>query len=138
MTPSAANGDAFLHALGELTEGLLYPSESDAPLTPFRAELPAGEPLTPERLLLSLGLPAGTPIETTTVDDVLGPFAVAEEGAGDEDRAEAERYRRIMDALSGLTDLQAYRVGKVDIDVYLLGRDASGAWIGLKTHAVET
>ena len=31
-----------------------------------------------------------------------------------------------------------FLVGEVDVDVYVLGRHASGEWLGLRTHAVET
>jgi hypothetical protein len=37
-----------------------------------------------------------------------------------------------------LTDLRVYRVGSTDIDVYILGKHPSGAWLGLKTKVVET
>ena len=71
--------------------------------------------------------------------DLFDPFAQAGDDASDEDKAEAARYRAIVDLLSKeLTDLRVFRVGRVDIDVYILGKDPSGNWLGLKTHVVET
>jgi hypothetical protein len=63
----------------------------------------------------------------------------ADPGASAEDLAEAARYRELVELLSHeLTHQRVYRVGKTDIDVYILGQDPRGAWLGLKTHVVET
>jgi nuclease A inhibitor-like protein len=129
----------LLATLGKATFGLLFPSESDAPLTPYTFAGPKGAEPTPASLLAAEHLPSDTPVETITVADLFDPFAEAGDDATDEDKAEAARYRDLVDLLSEkLTDLRVYRVGKVDIDVYILGKDASGAWLGLKTHVVET
>jgi hypothetical protein len=37
-----------------------------------------------------------------------------------------------------LDDIRVYRLGKVDIEVVVLGRDASGTWLGVRTNVVET
>jgi hypothetical protein len=130
----------LFETLGKATEGLLFLSESDAPLTPYRFPGPPGAEPTPEALLNVEHLPSDTPVETITVADLFGPFEHAEEGASPEDEADAARYRDLVALLTReLTSLRVYRVGKVDIDVYVLGQEAaSGAWLGLKTHVVET
>lgn len=126
-------------ALGKATLGLLFPSESDAPLTPYTFPGSTGTEPTPAALLEAEHLPTDAPVETTTVADLFDPFAEAAADASAEDRAEAKRYRALIDLLTKrLTDLRVYRVGHVDIDVYILGKDPSGAWLGLKTHVVET
>ena len=132
-------GSPLLETLGKATSGLLFPSESDAPLTPSTGPGAKGVEPTPATLLAAECLPSDTPVETITVADLFDPFAKAEDGASAEDKAEAARYRAIVELLTReLTDLHVFRVGRVDIDVYILGKDASGAWIGLKTHVVET
>ena len=37
-----------------------------------------------------------------------------------------------------LSGLRVFRIGEVNIDVYVVGRTADGQWAGLKTHSVET
>lgn len=139
MKPTTESPDALLARLEEISAGLLFPSESDAPLTPFRWEAPEGTELGPEALLVTLGLPAGTRVETTTVADVLEPFTELSASPSPEDEEDAKRFRAILDLLeSALQETRAYRVGEVDIDVYLLGKHPGGGWMGLKTHAVET
>jgi len=129
----------LFETLKRATSGLLFPSESDAELTPYHFPGPAGTEPTPEALLRLEHLPSDTPVETITVADLFDPFQHADEGASEQDRAEADRYRALVELLAReLTSLRVYRVGKVDIDVYVLGQDASGAWLGLKTHVVET
>ena len=125
--------------LSQATSGLLFPSESDAPITPYHFPGPQGAEPTPEALLSVEHLPGDTPVETITVADLFDPFQHAAEGASDEDQAEAARYGALVELLGHeLKALRVYRVGKVDIDVYVLGHDAAGSWLGLKTHVVET
>jgi hypothetical protein len=123
--------------LGELrraSAGLLYPSESDVPFEPFRWE-GAGEP-TPEQLgqLPTKGerRRKGKPRPVKEV-----PFKeFFEELAESED---AGRFREMEAVLRrGLTDLRVFRVGKVNVDIYLVGRDRAGQWLGLHTASVET
>jgi hypothetical protein len=129
----------LLATLGKATSGLLFPSESDYPLTPYTFAGDKGAEPTPATLLAAEHLPSDTPVETITVADLFEPFARADDDASAEDKAEAARYRAIVELLSHeLTDLRVFRVGKIDIDVYVLGKDPSGAWLGLKTHVVET
>ncbi len=129
----------LFETLGQATSGLLFPSESDAALTPYRFPGTKGAEPTPEALLSVEHLPSDTPVETITVADLFDPFQHAAEGASKEDQVEAERYHALVELLTReLKSLRVYRVGKVDIDVYVLGQDASGDWLGLKTHVVET
>ena len=129
----------LLDTLGKASFGLLLPSESDAPFTPYGFPGPAGVEPTAASLLEAEHLPGDTPVETITVDDLFDPFVAADPSASAEDLAEAARYRELVELLAHeLTDLRVYRVGKTDIDVYILGQDSCGAWLGLKTHVVET
>ena len=129
----------LLATLGQASVGLLFPSESDAPFTPYGFPEPAGVEPTAASLLAAEHLPSDTPVETITLDDLFDPFMAAVPSASAEDLAEASRYRELAALLSlELTNLRVYRVGKTDIDVYILGQDPCGAWLGLKTHVVET
>jgi hypothetical protein len=124
-------------ALEQVAQGLLFPSESDAPLALFR--WPGADEPSPAALLACEGRPPETPVEISTVESELGPLTTAAPGADARDQADAARWKALVETLQReLTDLRVYRVGCVDIDVYVLGRAPSGAWLGYKTHAVET
>jgi Nuclease A inhibitor-like protein len=129
----------ILDTLGKATFGLLFPSESDAPFTPYRFPGKEGEEPTAAALLEAEGLPSTTPVETITLDELFDPFVEEGPSAPPEDLAEAKRYRDLVKLLSSeLTEVRVHRVGATDIDVYVLGKDPCGAWVGLKTHVVET
>lgn len=124
---------SLLDRIEQLTRGLLFPSESDFPYAPL--SWGAGEP-SPEAVIATLGLAEGTPIEVVTVAEIFAPLMDVTAGASEE---EATRYRALVELFeTELEGARALRVGAVDIDVYVLGRDPMGTWIGLKTHAVET
>jgi hypothetical protein len=110
-------------------EGLEYPSESDTPFDLFT--WPAGGAGTARDQVVAHG-GAGRKMEEVTVDDFFAELVEAEDG---------DRFKRLRATLeSHLKDLKIFRVGagEVKVDVYLLGRLASGAWGGLHTRSVET
>jgi hypothetical protein len=52
---------------------------------------------------------------------------------------EEEPFAHLKDTLEGvLSGIQVYRFGGSDATYYIVGKDASGRLIGLKTEAVET
>ncbi|WP_437592094.1 nuclease A inhibitor family protein [Sorangium sp. So ce1000] len=136
MQASSVSPEELLASLAEAAHGLLFPSESDHPLRPFRSR---GDASSPAALLAAEGLAPETPVEVTTAGDFFAPMLDVPADADEAALAEAARYRRLMDLLERhLTDVRAYRVGRVAIDVYVLGRHPSGAWLGLVTKVVET
>ncbi|MFO0589363.1 MAG: nuclease A inhibitor family protein [Polyangiaceae bacterium] len=132
MTP-----DDTEEALTTAALDLLFPSESEAPIELYKWPL-ASEP-TPAALLAAEGRPADTHVETGTAESEVGPLTKAPPGADDIERGLAARFQTLLETLnSNLFNVRVYRVGRVDIDVYILGRSAAGAWLGYKTHVVET
>jgi len=56
-----------------------------------------------------------------------------------EEKEEVRKFRQLVLALKKtLKDLKVFKVGKVEADVYIVGRTESGDWAGLKTKVVET
>lgn len=137
MQVQAISPEELLAALEEVARPLLFPSESDHPLCPF--QWAGGGALTPEALIESQGLAADAPVEIESVADLFAPLTDPPPEAGDTALSDAARYRQLV-ALLGrhLDDLRVYRVGRVEKDVYILGRHPSGVWLGLKTKVVET
>ncbi|MCK6586896.1 MAG: nuclease A inhibitor family protein [Polyangiaceae bacterium] len=123
---------SVLRALEEASSGLLFPSETDAPLTAIELSGAHGADLSAEGLLKVLGRAGETHVDELTPDELFAPLLEA----GDDDAA---KYGRILELIKKeLTDVRAYRVGTTDIDIYLIGKHPSGAWVGLQTRAVET
>lgn len=120
--------------LTKLSKGLLFPSESEYPL-----ELVTWESvtLTPETILTRSLKPSDTAIESTTLEDFFAPVVTDEDWFEDEDRAIAQRFRDLQTAIATLESVQVFKVGKVEIDVYIVGAIGPDL-VGLKTTVVET
>ncbi len=120
--------DPVLDALKKASKGLLFPSESEAPLVPFAWK--DGDKLTADRLLTLAKAKAGTPVEQTTLDDLW-------QTVPSEDRAKFQALRRAIEGqLSGVT---VYKVGdEAEKAVYIVGKTADGRLAGLRTTVVET
>jgi hypothetical protein len=127
---------ALMHALTEATRGLLFPSESDFPIEPFRF---GREEPTPEALVKLSGLPEGTAVEEGTVGALFEGLTVAAEGATEEEKASAGRFRGLVEVIEReLKEVRAVRVGKNEVEAFVLGRDADGEWVGVRTRMTET
>jgi hypothetical protein len=127
--------------LSELTrsaEGLFYMSESDYPLEPVRLE-GADEP-GPERLRALAGAGADSRVETRSLEEFFRPAAAARMPVGGtNDAPRAASFQGVVRTLEeNLEDIRVYRIGEINIPVYILGRSASGNWLGLSTRIVET
>jgi hypothetical protein len=97
--------------LTEAVNGLLYMSESDYPFSVFLWHLP--EPLT---------------IQAVLTEPLINPA-----------QATAERYQHLKSLLTKhLENLQVFRLGKVEVNIYIVGKTASSSQVGLSTKSIET
>jgi Nuclease A inhibitor-like protein len=135
--PMANPDDALLAALTAAAEGLLVPSEQDAPLEPVY--WPRTGRLTPAQLLVRLGLPPATPVEVRTLREFFGPLTRVRDPDDPAAVEHAARFTRLQRLLAArLADPVVYRVGTVEIAVLLIGLSQYGATLGLRTTLVET
>lgn len=112
---------AVLDDLKQATDGLLYPSESDAEVEVVELG-PGSSPPLEERDL---------PVEEISAKDFFMPLKETDD---------APRWHLVHSLLAlGLTDLRVIRIGEIQVEIYVVGKDAAtGNWVGLRTHAVET
>jgi len=117
-----------VEALKKASKGLLWPSESDAPLEPF--VWTGGDKLTPERVAELAGAEEGTEVEEATLASLLKTIPP-------EDKA---RFDPLLKTLKEqLAGVKVYKVGdEAERDVYIVGKTRDGQWAGLKTSVVET
>jgi len=128
---------AFM-ALTKASKGLLYPSETDAPFEVFAWKNGTGA-LTPARLLGLAQLDPASPVAMATVDDFFAPLIAEKDWHGREEKAIVQKFEELRQAVDAqLTDAKVYRVGAIEIAIYLAGKTHDGDWAGLKTTAVET
>lgn len=126
----------LLDTLKNQTQGLLFPSESDFPVEPF--SYGEHEP-TLEAVRERQGHAPDVPADEATLGSFFEGLTEVVEGASEDELAFAERFRQLQELLEkNLTDVRVYRLGQVNIEVLVLGRHASGGWMGVRTNVVET
>ena len=117
----ADNDAQILEQLKRATAGLLFMSESDYPFEVIHWE--GLSDLTHDYLCSLSGETEDCQVEEMEVEDVFT----------------AEKYRNIVEVLSqNLTERKAYKVGRINIPVYVVGRSRRGNWLGVSTRVVQT
>lgn len=123
--------------LEQAVDGLLFPSETDAPIELFSWQDPP--PFSPEALREQLQLPASVPLTTMDLESFFAPAVRVEDWFTPERRARAERFQTLLALLKQqLSDMRVYKFGRNEMPVIVVGRDAQGTWRGIKTVVVET
>jgi len=123
--------------LQEATRGLLHISESDYPFEVVKWEGP-GE-MSPEYLRKVAGVDMSAQVEERTIADFFRVAAGEQEWKGEAELASAKRYQALVRLLEdNLKGVKAYRVGRINIGVYVVGRSGEGNWLGVSTRVVET
>ena len=120
--------------LSQLADGLLFPSESEYPLEPFTWK---SATLKPETILTRSQKTADTAIESVALEEFFAPVTTDEDWFDDEDREIAQRFRDLQAAIATLENVQVFKVGKIEIEVYIVGAIGPDL-IGLKTTVIET
>jgi hypothetical protein len=120
--------DSTLDALKKAAKGLVFVSETEAPLEPFVWQ--DGGELTQARLRKLAGAESGIPVEEMTLDDFF-------RAVPSEDKPKFQKLQKVLkEQLSGV---KVYRLGEeADKDVYIAGKTADGRWAGVKTAVAET
>lgn len=132
---SASTG--ILDRLEDAISNLWWTSETDHPWSIWNPQVSA--PLTPEQLLNLTEHPPETPITTASVTDFLEPATQHQDWYGDEEVAIKQQYQRLLEILqTELTDLQVFKVGGIEQDIYVVGHTSNQELLGITTKAVET
>jgi histidine triad (HIT) family protein len=135
--PPAATNDATVTQLQNLTKGLNFISESDAPLEPVSYAAPVGD-LSDAALLQLLGEPADAKVEKVELTKFLSNHTADSGVTGNV--ATANRFKALQMYLKQELDgMQVYRIGAgPQVHAYALGRDVAGKLAGFKTVLTET
>jgi hypothetical protein len=120
--------------LEQAASGLLMMSESDYPFEYFATD----DIQINEELLLKLaGKPQGTLVEKTTVEQLFRNMA--DPNSPSVKPETSARFREFMESLKNeLTDITVYRVGEVQVHVFIIGINIQGTVSGMRTLLIET
>jgi hypothetical protein len=132
----AKSDAAVLRDLKRLTRGLMFQSESDYPLEPFiRAAKGAKQPSVQE----ITSAPEGSAARVVDFDSFFGAATEEQDGQDAAARVRVKKFQALVKYLKeNLGELQVYKVGDEEADVYVTGKTASGSLAGLMTKVVET
>ncbi len=123
--------------LDSATRGLLFLSETDAPLVPFVNPPRPGSLAVAARRIT--GRTTRDRFHEVAFEDFFRPLTESHEWDGAEERTAIRRFKRLEKLLSEeLTDIHVFKIGSVEIDVIVIGRSRPGEIAGFHTRALET
>jgi hypothetical protein len=127
----------ILEQLKRASDGLLMMSESECPLEAFLWS--ATQPATPEKVIQQTNHPQDTPVEVVGVDDFFKVATTPEDWHDEEDIASVNKFQTLVQTLKdNLSNLQVYRLGNIEVDIYVVGQTPTGNLAGIFTKVVET
>ncbi|MFN6471749.1 MAG: nuclease A inhibitor family protein [Nostoc sp. SerVER01] len=124
--------------LKQSSADLLMMSESDYP---FEVVLWTGsvDSLTTQKLLQLTNHPQDSQVEEVGLDYFFRNCAYEQEWHDEQQKQNAKKFQILVQTLkNNLNEIKVYRIGTINIDVYILGKTSSGDLVGLATKVVET
>jgi Nuclease A inhibitor-like protein len=127
---------AIIDRLKQATTDLLWSSESDYPFEVVSWE--PGTELNPSDLFSNI-YDTDLAIESIALLDLFEPVLTIEDWYEQTELNLVDRYTNLLDLINtNLSQVEVFRVGEVEIDIYIIGKTPTGNIIGLKTRSVET
>ncbi|WP_265270256.1 nuclease A inhibitor family protein [Nostoc sp. KVJ3] len=126
----------IVEKLKEASTGLLMMSESDYP---FEVVLWKGAaPATQEKILQLTGS-QDLPVEVVDLDYLFRNCAFEQEWHNELQKEDVKKFQTLIQTLKdNLSNINVYRIGQINLDVYMIGQTKDGDLAGLVTKLVET
>lgn len=120
----------------QASNGLLYPSESDYPFEYFHNSQVFSLP-SAQQFIRLIGQQR-QPVTQVNFDDFLDKLIRNMRNSGTESET-IKRYQLLRkDFRNRFTNLTVYRVGKIQVQIYIVGVNSTCGMAGLKTISIET
>lgn len=131
------SADNLAEQIKKAAGGLFYVSETDAKIEAFIGA--QAESVTRETLLNQIKSAADVPVEERDFAEFFARLTEIQDWFGDEETATANKFALLKEILErNLRDLKVFKVGKIRLDIYVVGLEAGNVLMGVKTEAVET
>ncbi|MEJ6485530.1 nuclease A inhibitor family protein [Nostoc punctiforme UO1] len=125
--------------LKQASDGLLMMSESEYPFETFLWSNQAQEPITAQKLLQLTGHPQDSPIEEVELEYFFRNCAFEQEWHNELQKSNVKRFQTLVRYLKeNLKSIKVYRIGTINIDVYIIGKALDEDLAGISTKVVET
>lgn len=129
--------DGFEDVVTKACKGLFYQSETDAEILPF-----FGGKVTDgarEMILKAAGLKKEAKVEERPFVEFFERLTKIRDWFTEIETENTRRFLKLQNLLQdNLTDLTVLRIGRIQIDIYVVGIDKAGNLVGIRTKAVET
>jgi len=129
--------EEILKKLEQATAGLLFMSEADYPFE--IVNWGAMNEIDFDYLRGLAGVARDAPVQVVSEEKFFATAVSEPKWKAEDELAIARRYQALLRLLKeNMEDLKVYKVGEIDIAVYIVGKDESGNRVGLSTRVVET
>jgi len=128
-------GEILLAKIAEISHGIVYISETDAAIETFAA----GKRDAVDSRYLFEKDSHEKEVKEISLDRFLPRLREQRDWFGPGKKEKAKRFAKLEALLrENLRDLKVFKVGRIQIDIYVVGLDADNDLVGIKTKAVET
>ncbi len=116
---------------------LYYTSETDAEVLPFVGK--EAETITINEIRNQTQTAPDSPIEEKDFTEFFARLTTKQDWFGDEEKATAKKFTDLKNLIeANLRNVSVFKIGKIQIDIYVVGLDAENILMGIRTKAVET
>lgn len=134
--PEDKSSAQFQRDLKAACRSLTYISETDADVIPFVSQEPATRSIASYLAALEI---TSNEIETREFDNFFVRLTSEKDWHGPREKQRSKLWSELRELLEkNLEDIRVIRIGKIRMDIYIAGVDASGRLAGVKTKAIET
>lgn len=140
LTLTMARSDAeILDLLSVATADVYWVSESDEPFEVVLWPDLVAQSIDAETLRQQLSVTDNVAIQTQAIADFFQPTMTLQDWHREAEKMTIGQYEQLLFMLQQyLTDLQVFRVGEGEVEIYIVGKTPAEHWLALKTLAVET
>lgn len=129
--------DTLSGQIKRIVRGLYYTSETDAEIETFVGKI--AESVSLEIVILQTGAAADSKIEEINFDDFFSRLTEIQEWFGDEEKKTSAKFSQLEKILKEeLKELKVYKIGQIELEIYVVGLDSNSILTGIKTKSVET
>lgn len=129
--------EKFSSEIEMLCRGLVYVSETDAPITYF--SVPEASEASSKIILQQAAKRKNKQIEEVQFDDFFDRLISFKDWFGDREKVRAKKFLKLKQLLEeNLTGIKVFRIGEIQVEIFVAGIDKEGRLAGVKTEAVET
>ncbi len=118
-------------------EGLTYISETDAAVVPFAGA--AVSDLNRVTILRQTGSNRDENVEEVDFEEFFSRLTAIKDWHGEREKTRARKFLDLQELIEeNLSELKVFKIGKIRLNIYAIGRDREGRLMGVRTKAVET